>query len=104
MEKVATCELDFFPSRSKGEGNADFALFSFCRSSCGKSNAGKVDPSFRARICGACLKKDFIDPYADESKEKMKQFNEFARYFVEKKAHEASKLHNTFDTFFFSRS
>lgn len=34
---------------------------------------------------------------------KRKQFNEFARYFVEKKAHEASKLHNTFDTFFFEK-
>ncbi|GAA5950324.1 hypothetical protein JCM3765_004505 [Sporobolomyces pararoseus] len=47
---------------------------------CGKSNAGKVDPSFRARICSACLKKDFIDPQADESKEKMEEFNEFAKY------------------------
>ncbi|GAA5950337.1 hypothetical protein JCM3765_004512 [Sporobolomyces pararoseus] len=47
---------------------------------CGNSNAGKVDPSFRARICSACLKKDFTDPQADESKEKMEEFNEFAKY------------------------
>ncbi|GAA5895803.1 F-box protein [Sporobolomyces salmoneus] len=28
---------------------------------CGKSNAGKVDPLYRARICSACLKDKFVE-------------------------------------------
>ncbi|GAA5994386.1 hypothetical protein JCM5350_005171 [Sporobolomyces pararoseus] len=47
---------------------------------CGKLNAGKVDPSFRARICGACLKNEFIELDMSESLETMKQLNRFTRY------------------------
>jgi len=60
---------------------ADYVFFScssFPRISCGKSNGGKVDPSFRARICGACLKKDFIDPHSDS--ELMNELNRFTKF------------------------
>lgn len=31
--------------------------------SCGKTNAGKVDPSFRARVCTKCIKDVYVQSF-----------------------------------------
>ncbi|GAA6013254.1 hypothetical protein JCM11491_006331 [Sporobolomyces phaffii] len=47
---------------------------------CGKNNAGKVDPSLRARICQACLKSKFVTPTTCEGLRKTNEFNHYTRW------------------------
>ncbi|GAA5898982.1 uncharacterized protein JCM6883_003499 [Sporobolomyces salmoneus] len=48
---------------------------------CGKSNAGKVEPFFRARVCAACLKKEFHTS-ASNTRFEIDGLNRFAPFCV----------------------
>ncbi|GAA5898967.1 F-box protein [Sporobolomyces salmoneus] len=47
---------------------------------CGKSNAGKVDPSFRARICSACYKDKFFEPGTDQFNNAERDLNRYTTF------------------------
>ncbi|GAA5898979.1 F-box protein [Sporobolomyces salmoneus] len=47
---------------------------------CGKANAGKVDPSFRARICSACYKDKFFEPGTDQFNNAERDLNRYTTF------------------------
>ncbi|GAA6019177.1 hypothetical protein JCM11491_001404 [Sporobolomyces phaffii] len=49
---------------------------------CGKASGGKPDPSFRARICTACLRYKFVNHCAHDINVKLRDLNPFAPYFA----------------------